>query len=91
MVVDDVDDVDFGSVGEVGVGGVGLPQFVDELSNEPAPGLVWRLVRFRNDEPAPFQDPPDRRCCRSVAPGIVEVSLDRLGPRIEPVAVELLA
>jgi len=61
VVIKDVQDLGVAAVGQGPVGDVGLPQLVGQVRGEPVPGGPGPLVRLRGDEPAPGQDPPDRR------------------------------
>jgi hypothetical protein len=91
VVVDDVEDLEVGVIGDADVGDVCLPALVREVGLEADVAALGPLVRFRGDEAAGFEDPPDRRDRRRVTPALNKVVADRLGAGVEAAVGELLA
>jgi hypothetical protein len=91
VVVDDVEDFGDGLVGEFDMGDVGLPALVGEFGDEPDVGAARPFVGLRGDEPAGFEDTPDRRHRRDRDVGAGEMGVDGLGAGVEAGFVEPFA
>jgi len=91
VVVDLVQDLDLGPIAEGPVGDVELPAFVGLIGLEADVGALGALVGLGGDEPAPGQDPPDRRDRRRLGHAALQVEPDGLGAVVMAQLVELFA
>ncbi len=91
VVIDHVQDLGLHPSGQAPVGDIGLPPLVGHRGLEPDERAPGSFLRLRADEPAPRQDPPDRRDRRAAAVAPLEVDRDRVRAGIQALLRQLLA
>jgi len=91
VIVDEVHDLDSSVVFEPPVGDVGLPAFIRQSGFEADPRAARSFAGLWENEPAAFEDPPDRGDSRHRLVDQRQVIVDRLRAGVQAIIGKLLS